>query len=97
MTRLDAAYNLVRDIAAEGGTVLFVGTKRQARLRSQSRPSVAVCPMSIVRWLGGTLTNWRTIRQRIDKLHELETRRELGVFEELTKREALRCRDRSTI
>jgi small subunit ribosomal protein S2 len=41
------------------------------------------------RWLGGTLTNWRTIRQRIDKMHELETQRELGAFEQLTKREAL--------
>jgi small subunit ribosomal protein S2 len=89
MTRLDTAYNLVRDIVTEGGNVLFVGTKRQAA------PAIAEqaerCGMSYVnvRWLGGTLTNWRTIRQRIDKLHELETRRDLGAFEGFTKREAL--------
>jgi len=89
IARLGEAYNVVRDLVAEGGSVLFVGTKRQAAPAIAEQ--AARCGMSYVnqRWLGGTLTNWRTIRQRIDKLHELEARRDLGAFDQLTKREAL--------
>jgi small subunit ribosomal protein S2 len=89
ITRLGEAYNAVRDCVAEGGSVLFVGTKRQAQ------PSVAEqaerCGMPYVnrRWLGGTLTNWRTIRRRIEKLIQLEDRRDIGEFDQLSKREAL--------
>ena len=89
ITRLGEAYNAVRDCVAEGGSVLFVGTKRQAQ------PSVAEqaerCGMPYVnrRWLGGTLTNWRTIRRRIEKLIQLEERRDIGEFDQLSKREAL--------
>jgi len=83
------AYDLIRTAVAEGQTVLFVGTKRQAQ------DTIAVeaerCGMPYVnrRWLGGTLTNWRTIRQRIDYLLDLEARRERGDFERLTKKEGL--------
>jgi small subunit ribosomal protein S2 len=89
MTRLDEAYNLVRDTVADEGTILLVGTKRQAQASVAEQAERCGMPYVNVRWLGGTLTNWRTIRQRIDKLHELEAQRELGVFDQLTKREAL--------
>lgn len=82
-------YDLVRDTIADGGTLLFVGTKRQAQeiiAREANR-----CNMAYVnhRWLGGTLTNWRTIRERINTLKSLEKRRDAGEFELLTKKEAL--------
>ena len=89
MTRLEEAYDLVRDCIAEDGSVLFVGTKRQAATSIAEQAERCGMPYVNQRWLGGTLTNWRTIRQRIDTLIELESRRELGVFEQLTKREAL--------
>jgi small subunit ribosomal protein S2 len=74
---------------ADGGSVLFVGTKRQAQTSLAEQAQRCGMPYVNQRWLGGTLTNWRTIRQRIDKLHELEGQREIGAFEQLTKREAL--------
>ena len=89
IVRLGEAYNAVRDTVGQGGTILFVGTKRQAQ------ESIAIqaqrCGMPYVnnRWLGGTLTNWRTIRQRIEYLLELENRRDIGEFELLPKQEAL--------
>lgn len=89
ITRLEDAYNVVRDCVADGGTVLFVGTKRQAQATIVEQAQRCGMPYVSERWLGGTLTNWRTIRQRIDKLHEYETQQELGAFDQLTKREAL--------
>jgi small subunit ribosomal protein S2 len=90
ITRLEQAYNLVRESVAQGGTLLFIGTKKQA----QEGLSVAAeaCNMPYVnqRWLGGTLTNWQTIRQRIGYLLELEQRRDAGDFERLPKKEALK-------
>jgi small subunit ribosomal protein S2 len=89
ITRLEDAYNVVRDCVADGGSVLFVGTKRQAQASLAEQAQRCDMPYVNERWLGGTLTNWRTIRQRIDKLHELEAQREIGAFGQLTKREAL--------
>lgn len=89
ISALDAAYNLIRDTTANGGTVLFVGTKRQAQETIVKEATRAGVPYVTHRWLGGTLTNWRTIRQRIDTLHNLEARRERGEFELLPKKEAL--------
>ncbi len=90
IVRLEEAYNLVRDTVADGGSILFIGTKKQA----QENLSLAAehCSMPYVneRWLGGTLTNWQTIRQRIGYLLELEQRRETGDFERLPKKEALK-------
>ncbi len=86
---LGKAYGLVRDVVAKGEQVLFVGTKRQAQ---ESIPQEADrCKMPYVshRWLGGTLTNWRTIKLRIDHLKALEARRDAGEFDLLTKKEAL--------
>ncbi|HLF28706.1 MAG TPA: 30S ribosomal protein S2 [Anaerolineae bacterium] len=86
---LDNAYNLVRDTFTGGGTVLFVGTKPQAQEVITKECQRANVPYVTQRWLGGTLTNWRTIRQRIDTLLNLEARRDRGEFELLLKKEAL--------
>jgi small subunit ribosomal protein S2 len=83
------AYSLIRETVADGGTLLFVGTKRQARETIAQEATRCEMPYVNVRWLGGTLTNWRTIRQRIDYLLNLEARRDRGDFERLTKKEAL--------
>ena len=86
---LEQAYELVRDIVAEGGMVLFVGTKRQAQETIQEEAIRSGMPYVTSRWLGGMLTNWRTIRQRINELEKLERMREKGEFERITKKEAL--------
>lgn len=90
---LEHAYALVRDLVAQGNKVLFVGTKRQAQ--ESIRQEATRCNMPYVnqRWLGGTLTNWQTIKERIDHLKDLEARRDAGEFALLTKKEAL-MRDR---
>jgi small subunit ribosomal protein S2 len=86
---LDDVYALVRDIVADGGKLLFVGTKRQAQDTIEMEAERCGMPYVNQRWLGGTLTNWRTIRGQIDELNRLEQRREEGLFEHLTKKEAL--------
>ena len=86
---LDQAYNTVRNTFANGGTVLFVGTKPQAQEVVATECRRASVPYVAQRWLGGTLTNWRTIRQRIDTLINLEARRDRGDFDLLPKKEAL--------
>lgn len=88
--RLEEAYNMVRDTVAEGGVVLFVGTKKQAQENLAEAAENCSMPYVNVRWLGGTLTNWQTIKQRISYLLELEQRRDTGDFERLTKKEALK-------
>jgi len=90
MEALDEAYAAVRDTVAQGGVILFVGTKRQAKDTIAEQAQRCEMPYVNERWLGGTLTNWRTIRQRIDQLIELEARRDRGEFDRLTKKEALR-------
>jgi small subunit ribosomal protein S2 len=86
---LEQAYNLIRDTVAEGGNVLFVGTKRQAQETIQQEANRAGMPYVTSRWLGGMLTNWRTIRQRIMELDRLERMRDRGEFSRLTKKESL--------
>ena len=86
---IEEAYNLVRDTVADGGTVLFVGTKRQAQDTVAREASRGRQPYVNERWLGGTLTNWQTIKQRIRYLEELERRRDAGEFDLLKKRERL--------
>lgn len=86
---LDVAYNTVRDIVSEGGTVLFVGTKRQAQETVSSEAVRCGMPYVTERWLGGMLTNWRTIRGRINELERLERMRDSGDFANYTKKEAL--------
>ncbi len=87
---IEDAYNVIRDTVAEGGSVLFVGTKRQAQDTVASEAARSRQPYVNERWLGGTLTNWQTIRQRIDYLKRLEKRQEEGDFDLLKKRERLR-------
>jgi small subunit ribosomal protein S2 len=86
---LAEAYGLVRDKVAEGGSVLFVGTKRQAQETMEAEAVRCGMPYVNNRWLGGTLTNWRTIVSRITELETLEKARDAGEFEKLTKKEAM--------
>lgn len=85
---LQEAYEVVRDIVAEGGQVIFVGTKRQAQENVAEQAIRCGMPYITERWLGGTLTNFRTIRSRIDYMLELERMRENGGFDVLPKKEA---------
>ncbi len=89
LVNLHEYHDLVRDIVAGGGTVLFVGTKRQAQEAIAREAERCNMPYINHRWLGGTLTNWKTIRDRIDTLKKLEKRRDNGEFELLSKKEAL--------
>jgi small subunit ribosomal protein S2 len=86
---IEQGYGLIRDTVAEGGTVLFVGTKRQAQETIQMEATRAGMPYVTNRWLGGMLTNWRTIRQRVNELERLERMRDHGDFARLPKKEVL--------
>jgi small subunit ribosomal protein S2 len=90
IARLEQGYNLVRDTVASGGTILFVGTKKQAQDNLAQAAQACGMPWVNERWLGGTLTNWQTIKQRISYLLELEHRRDTGDFERLPKKEAMK-------
>ena len=87
---LEAACDYVQDIAAQGGTVLFVGTKRQSQ--ESVIEEATRCQMFYVshRWLGGMLTNFQTIRRSIQRLEKLETDETSGVFDQLPKKEVIR-------
>ena len=87
--KVDEAYKAMADIAADGGTVLFVGTKKQAQDAIKSEAER--CGMFYVneRWLGGMLTNFKTIRSRIARLIEIETMEEDGTFDVLPKKEVI--------
>ena len=86
---IDEAYNFIRDTVAAGGNVLFVGTKRQAQDTIAKEAARAGQPYINQRWLGGTLTNWTTIRQRLNHLEMLEKQRDAGEWEGLKKKERL--------
>lgn len=86
---LDKATETVRASVAKGGTVLFVGTKRQAQATIEQEALRCGMPYINQRWLGGTLTNWVTIRQRISYLLQLERRMDAGEFRNLPKKERL--------
>jgi len=90
--KVEEAYNYVRNLAAEGGTVLFVGTKKQAQ--ESVKEEAERCGMYYVneRWLGGMLTNFQTIQKRVNRLHELEKMEADGVFEVLPKKEVAALR-----
>ncbi len=89
LTNLNDYYDMIRDLVARGGTVLFVGTKRQAQEAIAREAERCRMPYVNTRWLGGTLTNWVTIRRSIDTLKALEKRRDNGEFDLLPKKEAL--------
>lgn len=90
--KVDEAYNVMKEVIENGGEALFVGTKKQAQeaIETEARR----CGMHFVnqRWLGGMLTNYKTIRKRIDRLHELEKMEEDGTFEVLPKKEVIKLR-----
>jgi len=83
------AYDAVRNTVADGGTVLFVGTKRQAQETVMTEAQRCGMPYVIERWLPGTLTNWMTIHQRIMELERLEKMRDSGEIDRLVKKEGL--------
>lgn len=86
---VEHAYEVVRDITSQGGVILFVGTKKQAVDTIEKAATECGMPYVNHRWLGGMLTNWQTIRKRIDYLLNLELRRERGEFSYLPKKEVL--------
>ncbi|HHZ01026.1 MAG TPA: 30S ribosomal protein S2 [Tissierellia bacterium] len=91
--KVDEAYNFIKEVVANGDDILFVGTKKQAQ---ESTKSEAMrCGMHYVsqRWLGGMLTNYSTIRKRIERLNELKTMEEDGTFDLLTKKEVIKLRN----
>lgn len=89
LANLNQYADLITSIASKGGAVLFVGTKRQAQEAIAQEAGRANMPYVNTRWLGGTLTNWATIRKRIDTLKSMEKKREAGEFDILNKKERL--------
>ena len=89
LVRIEQAYTFVRDLAADGGIILFVGTKKQTQ--DPISNAAAKCGMPYVneRWLGGMLTNFETISKRVGKMQEYQRMRASGEFEAMPKKEAL--------
>src|SRR5690554_1115431 len=87
--KVESAYYFVRDLVAQGGKILFVGTKKQAQ--DSVKEEAERCGMYYInqRWLGGTLTNFETIQKRIARLKELEKMQEDGTFDVLPKKEVI--------
>ncbi len=90
---LNDAYEYVRELATVGRTILFVGTKKQGHESIQTEATRCGMPYVTRRWLGGMLTNFRTIQSRVKRLEELEARHAADEFERLPKKEARKLRD----
>ncbi|HEX3038498.1 MAG TPA: 30S ribosomal protein S2 [Oscillospiraceae bacterium] len=90
--KLETAYNFVRDLSLEGKSVLFVGTKKQAQDSVREEAERAGAYFVNARWLGGMMTNFRTIRHRIDRLNQLKAMEEDGTFDLLPKKEVIKLR-----
>ena len=88
--KIEEAYYFVRDIAADGGTVLFVGTKKQAQDAIREEAERTGMYFVNARWLGGMLTNFKTIKKRIDRLYQLKKMAEDGTMELLPKKEVIK-------
>ena len=88
--KLEEAYNFVRDISADGGDILFVGTKKQAQDSVKEEAIRCGMPYVNARWLGGMLTNFKTIQRRIKRLEQLKAMQEDGTFELLPKKEVVK-------
>src|SRR5699024_5960894 len=91
--QVDEAYNFVRDIVADGGSVLFVGTKKQAQEAIETEAKRAGQHYVSQRWLGGMLTNFKTIKSRVERLRQLEEEQENGVFDLLPKKEVIQLKN----
>ena len=89
LARAEASYKFVRDLSAKGGTVLFIGTKKQAQDPVRDYANKCGMPYINERWLGGMLTNFETISKRVAKMMEYERMRAAGEFEAMPKKEAL--------
>ncbi|WP_110929440.1 30S ribosomal protein S2 [Bacillus massiliglaciei] len=90
--KVEEAYNFVKELAANGGTVLFVGTKKQAQESVKEEAIRSGMYYVNQRWLGGTLTNFETIQKRIARLKEIEKMEEEGIFEVLPKKEVIQLK-----
>ena len=90
LERIDAAYKFIRKTAEDGGTVLFIGTKKQAQEPIQREADRSGMPYVNYRWLGGMLTNFQTVHARVSKLHDLNRMVSSGETEQMIKKEALR-------
>lgn len=89
LARAEVAYNFVRELSAKGGTVLFIGTKKQAQDPVRSYAEKCGMPYINERWLGGMLTNFETISKRVSKMQEYERMKVSGEFDAMPKKEAL--------
>jgi small subunit ribosomal protein S2 len=89
LQRIEKAYVYTRDLVADGGTILFIGTKRQAQDSVQGYAEKCGMPYINQRWLGGMLTNFETISKRVAKMKEYQRMRDSGEFEMMPKKEAL--------
>jgi small subunit ribosomal protein S2 len=92
LERIDTAYRFVRSTVSDGGTVLFVGTKKQAREPIQNMATRCGMPYVNYRWLGGMLTNFQTVHTRVAKLREMERQVATGETEQMIKKEGLKVR-----
>jgi small subunit ribosomal protein S2 len=92
LERIDAAYRFVRKTVEDGGTVLFVGTKKQTQEPIEKQADRSSSPYVNYRWLGGMLTNFQTVHQRVAKLRELEKMVETGETEQMIKKEGLKVK-----
>ncbi|MGH2788012.1 MAG: 30S ribosomal protein S2 [Actinomycetota bacterium] len=92
MSGIERAYTFTRDLVARGGTVLFVATKKQVQDILEEQAKRCEMPYVNFRWLGGMLTNFRTIHERIKRMRELEEMVETGALDGLIKKEALKLR-----
>lgn len=90
--KVEEAYNFIKEVAASGKDILFIGTKKQAQESIESEAIRAGMFYVNQRWLGGMLTNFKTIRKRIERLNELEKMEEDGTFEVLPKKEVINLR-----
>lgn len=90
--KMEEAYNVTKEVIGRGGSILFVGTKKQAQEAIETEAKRSGQHYVSQRWLGGMLTNYGTIRKRIDRLHELEQMEEDNVFSLLPKKEVIRLR-----
>lgn len=90
--QIEQAYDFVREIVADGGRVLFVGTKKQAQEAVETEAKRSGQFYVSHRWLGGMLTNYKTIRKRIERLKKLELMEEDGTFQRLPKKEVIKLK-----
>lgn len=93
VVKVEEAYKIIKDVVSDGGEVLFVGTKKQAQESIESEAKRSGMHFVNQRWLGGMLTNFKTIAKRIERLEEIEAMEENGTFEVLPKKEVIKLKN----